>query len=388
VTYYEATRNPRLLDAAIKAADAMDAAYGPGKKTYISGHEGLKIGLIKLYRQTGDERHWKLAKFFLDEPRQGRLSARGRVRHRSHLRPQGSSARRQSARSGGSRGAGDLPVHTARGPRGVDRRSPDTNRRSTRSGQDAAYRKTYVTGAIGSIRFHEQFGAPYELPNLSAWNETCAWLPRTAANARVAPVLPPGPIAQVCSSGGIEKQWTGYNDQNDDIAAVYDGVDPLGSADESNLYFRMRPAVGSPAWIEYQFSTPTTISTSEAYWVDDRRFCKLPASWRIVYMNGDQWQPVVTRGGYGLNRDTFNRVEFDPVTTTAVRIEVEPKTVHYKTGEIRAAGGHVPGRAPRLARIRPRRMADPLRAPGPIRSSARPASSRAARTPRPADPCR
>ena len=40
--------------------------------------------------------------------------------------------------------------------------------------EDATYRKMYVTGGIGSIRFHEQFGAPYELPNLSAWNETCA----------------------------------------------------------------------------------------------------------------------------------------------------------------------------------------------------------------------
>ena len=69
--------------------------------------------------------------------------------------------------------------------------------------------------------------------------------------------VPSAPTAQVRSSGGIEKQWTGYNDQNDDIAAVYDGVDPLSSADESNLYFRMRPALGSPAWIEYQFSTPT-----------------------------------------------------------------------------------------------------------------------------------
>ena len=54
--------------------------------------------------------------------------------------------------------------------------------------------------------------------------EMQVWLPRTAAKARVAPVLPPAPIAQVRSSGGIEKQWTGYNDQNDDIAAVYDGV--------------------------------------------------------------------------------------------------------------------------------------------------------------------
>jgi hypothetical protein len=68
--------------------------------------------------------------------------------------------------------------------------------------------------------------------------------------------------------------------------------------------------------------------------VDDRRFCRLPESWRIVYRNGDKWEPVVARGAYGVNRNTFNRVEFDPVTTTAVRIEVEPQTVHYKTGEI------------------------------------------------------
>jgi DUF1680 family protein len=39
---------------------------------------------------------------------------------------------------------------------------------------DVVFRKMYITGAIGSIRFHEQFGAAYELPNLSAWNEPCA----------------------------------------------------------------------------------------------------------------------------------------------------------------------------------------------------------------------
>ena len=66
--------------------------------------------------------------------RQGRLSARGRVRHRPHLRA-GSSAGRQSARSGRSRGAGDVPLHSARGRRGVDRRSPIRAGRSTRSGR-------------------------------------------------------------------------------------------------------------------------------------------------------------------------------------------------------------------------------------------------------------
>jgi len=164
--------------------------------------------------------------------------------------------------------------------------------------------------------------------------EMQVWLPRTADTARATPIVPPGPIATVASSGGIEKKWTGYNDQNDDIAAVYDGATPLSSADESNLYFRMRPAVGHPAWVEYDFARPVSISSSDVYFADDRRFCKLPTSWRIVYKSGDAWKPVVAHDAYGVTKDRFNRVAFDAVTTTAVRIEVEPVTRHYRTGEI------------------------------------------------------
>ena len=35
-----------------------------------------------------------------------------------------------------------------------------------------------------------------------------------------------------------------------------------------------------------------------------------------------------------MRKDTFNRVAFTPVTTTAVRIEIEPVTRQYKSGEI------------------------------------------------------
>ena len=52
-----------------------------------------------------------------------------------------------------------------------------------------------------------------------------------------------------------------------------------------------------------------------------------------------------------------DRVEFDPVTTTAVRIEVEPKTVHYKTGEIGPPAAMFLNRPGRLARVRHYRMA-------------------------------
>src|SRR5262249_31834961 len=107
-----------------------------------------------------------------------------------------------------------------------------------------------ITGAVQAVTSHHagarhaqgrQLAAtPYFAWANRGMGEMEVWLPREVSNARATPIVPPDPIAAVRSSGGIEKKWTGYNDQNDDIAAVYDGVTPLSSADESNLYFRMR----------------------------------------------------------------------------------------------------------------------------------------------------
>ena len=96
----------------------------------------------------------------------------------------------------------------------------------------------------------------------------------------------------------------------------------------------MRPPVGTPAWVEYEFKRPITVSSSEVYWYDDRRFCRLPASWRVLYKDGTEWKPVTNQQPYSVEKNRFNRVTFDPVTTTALRLEIEPKTVSYKAGEI------------------------------------------------------
>jgi len=634
--YFEVTGKRKMLDAAIKATNLIASAYGPGKKTYISGHEGQKIGLLRLYRATGDETYLKLAKFFLDERGKDDYPRRGEYAlDRTYAQDHEPVIEQDECVGHCVRAmflyipTTDIAALTARAEYGqaVDK-----------IWEDMVRRKIYLTGSIGSIRFHEQFGAPYELPNLSAWNETCAsygsvvwnhrmflfhqdakyldvlervlyngflagvslkgdrffyqnplksfghyerfawinvpccppnvvrlmaslgdyiyaqgqdavyvnlfvgsraeialagnkvklkqetrypwegtvkitvdperagkfalnlripgwaqnqpmpsdlyqylgkaagsasmklngkpiklemakgfarisndwkkgdvieltlpmpvrrvlanpqvkddegrvalergplvycaewpdnggqalnlflpddaslksefrqnllggvnvvtgkvqalgrgangvsieskphqltaipyyawanrgmgemevWLARRRDKARATPV-PPEPVSRVTSSGGVEKVWTGYNDQNDNICAVYDGVDPLHSADESSLYFRMRPAAGTPAWVEYEFKRPTKVSFSEVYWVDDRRFCKLPSGWRIVYKDGHEWKPVVNRQPYGVEKNTFNRVSFDPVMTTALRLEVEPKKVLYKSGEI------------------------------------------------------
>jgi hypothetical protein len=188
-------------------------------------------------------------------------------------------------------------------------------------------------GATAAVP-HRLVAIPYFAWANRGAGEMQVWLPRQSSLARPTPIVPPAPIAAVTSSGGIEKTWTGYNDQNDDLAAVYDGVTPISSADESHLYFRMRPPVGQAAWVEYDFAKATTMSSTEVYFADDRRFCRLPASWRIVYKDGGSWKPVATRAPYAVAKDQFNRVTFRPVTTTAVRIEVEPATRHYQSGDI------------------------------------------------------
>ncbi len=167
--------------------------------------------------------------------------------------------------------------------------------------------------------------------------EMAVWMARDPKKAWLLPTMPDG-VARVRSSGGIEKSWTGYNDQNSDIGAVYDGRDPIASADESNRYFRMRPPVGERAWIEYELERPTRLSSSRIYWFDDKRFTKVPKSWRVLYRHGDDWKPVAARGSYDVVKDDWSEVSFEPVTTTAVRVEVEPQTTSYKAGEIGPPG--------------------------------------------------
>jgi hypothetical protein len=179
----------------------------------------------------------------------------------------------------------------------------------------------------------ELVAIPYYAWANRGMGEMAVWMAAEPDRAWLPPVLPEG-VARVTTSGGVEKAWTGYNDQNDDLGAVHDGRDPIDSADQSHRFFRMRPPVGTPAWIEYELVAPTRVSSARVYWFDDKRFCKLPAEWRVLYREDGDWQPVVARGPYEVLKDAYSRVTFEPVTATALRLEVEPRTVSYAAGEI------------------------------------------------------
>ena len=102
-----------------------------------------------------------------------------------------------------------------------------------------------------------------------------------------------------------------------------DGEDPQAS-DDSASYFDWWPRRGTSEWVEYAFDRPAAVSEVEVYWFDDTGHgeVRVPASWRVLYKDGDAWKPVDGREHYGVEKDRYNRVTFTPVRTGALRLEL------------------------------------------------------------------
>lgn len=89
------------------------------------------------------------------------------------------------------------------------------------------------------------------------------------------------------------------------------------------LHWSDRNHRGTLEWVQYTFKNPRILDAVEVYWCDDRGDITLPVSWRILFRRGKDWIPVDHRGQYGSQLDVFNRVEFAPVKTDAIRMEVQ-----------------------------------------------------------------
>ncbi len=139
----------------------------------------------------------------------------------------------------------------------------------------------------------------------------------SAVNPTPAPTL--ASTSKVTTSGA-----TAVANGIKDPRMVADGERPASSSD-SNSYFDWLPKRGTAEWIQYDFDHADTVSSAAVYWYvqPGKGDIKAPASWRLLYKDGDQWRPVTASGEYGLNLDTFNTVRFQPVRTTALRLELQ-----------------------------------------------------------------
>ena len=209
---------------------------------------------------------------------------------------------------------------------------PDANRMTSEFRPALLNGVEVITGRVLATSFNEKgavqkveqdlIAIPYATWANRGPGEMIVWLPRTEAKARPTPYPTIATAAQVTASA--PGQGRGKSPR-----AINDGEDPRSSDDPSS-YFDWWPTLGSKMeWVEMTFAKPVPVSESSVYWFDDtgRGAVRVPASWRILYKDGEAWKPVETTDTYGVARDAFNRVTFKPVTTGALRIEVamQPK---------------------------------------------------------------
>lgn len=167
VAHYQATGKRTLLDPALRTADLLVETFGPGKRAIWPGHQITEMGLVKLYRVTGNEQYLALAKFMLDVRGPDGDQGAGREYNQSHLRVQDQT---------------EAVGHAVRATymySGMADVAAVTGDASYIKAVDAIWenvvdKKLYITGGIGATGRGEAFGKAYELPNMTAYNETCA----------------------------------------------------------------------------------------------------------------------------------------------------------------------------------------------------------------------
>ncbi len=114
---------------------------------------------------------------------------------------------------------------------------------------------------------------------------------------------------------------------HDVLDAVSDGRCPKSSNDQGIPRFTWWDHRGTTEWISCRFEKPRKVSTCEVYWFDDTGVghCRVPASWRLFYLDGEKWVPVRGASTFGTKPDRFNKVTFDEVQTKGLKIEVKLK---------------------------------------------------------------
>ncbi len=189
--YYEATGKKKLLDVMCRYADHIDTVFGPeeGKKKGYPGHPEIELALVKLYRVTGEERYLKLSKYFIDErgrdPKYFDAEAKERgeepgkkywwddweieryAYYQAH-RP----VREQDTAEGHAvramylfSGMADVAAETG----------DDTLMEACKKlWKNVVEKRMYITGGVGSNPNGERFTFDYDLPNETAYAETCA----------------------------------------------------------------------------------------------------------------------------------------------------------------------------------------------------------------------
>ncbi|HLG40214.1 MAG TPA: beta-L-arabinofuranosidase domain-containing protein, partial [Chitinophagaceae bacterium] len=183
--HFQATGKRNLLDIALKNADLVCSVFGHDKKHVAPGHQVIEMGLVKLYRITGKREYLETAKYFVEE--------------RGHFN--GYDAKSKDPWKSGAYWQDHIPVVDQREAIGHAVRAGYlyaavadiaalTGDEKLLAAIDSIWtnmvtKKIYVQGGAGAVGSGERYGDNYELPNATAYNETCAAIANVYWNQRM-----------------------------------------------------------------------------------------------------------------------------------------------------------------------------------------------------------
>ncbi|WDF79077.1 glycoside hydrolase family 127 protein [Mucilaginibacter sp. KACC 22773] len=146
-------------------------------------------------------------------------------------------------------------------------------------------------------------------------SEMTVWIPYEASASRPQPAPTIASTSKVSASLKNKKMF----------ASIKDQYEPASSNDNSFPFMHWWPAKDTSEFVQYDFDAAHTVSESKVYWFDDGPWggCRIPASYKILYKKDGQWVPVKNTTPYTISKDSFNTVSFEPVSTTALRMEIQ-----------------------------------------------------------------
>lgn len=185
VAYYNATGKRKLLDVLTRYADHIDHMFGPreGQKRGYCGHPEIELALVRLYRATGERRYLNLSKYFIDErgqqPHYFDIEARERGddprnfwAKTYHYCQAHVPVREQTKATGHSVRAGYL--YSGMADIAAETGDAELLAICRSIWEDLTQHQMYITGGLGPAHANEGFTFAYDLPNETAYAETCA----------------------------------------------------------------------------------------------------------------------------------------------------------------------------------------------------------------------
>ncbi len=178
LAYLDATGDRTLLDVGIRFADLVESKFGPAKRAAVPGHEELELALVKLWRKTGAKKYLDLATYFVEARghTEGRETSGDYSQDHLPIREQDQIVGHAVRAAYFYCGVTDLAAIS--GDEGYIQALDDV-------WFDLTQRKTYITGGIGPSGHNEGFTTPYDLPNDTAYAETCAGIASVMWNDRL-----------------------------------------------------------------------------------------------------------------------------------------------------------------------------------------------------------